>query len=429
MKSTDLSMRRTIFTLLIFTLVFASVSIGSTQAAPTNAAVVYYVSNGDLYSVKTDGSHSVKVRENFKGVEIKPAGNYMYYMDEETAELFRFSLSDTAALSEDFDGDVQTVDYVTVGDMIYFMSVKGGIYSVSANAKNTSEAKLIVKSKDSITPNFAVAGGRIYYNTFREGYEPWVVSKSVDGSGPIKWIAAGGFDHSDFVRATPTTLSIMVNTKPFETEYSLNCMVLYTMPINGGPVKAANPKNPLDTNAVYSGSWTNDYYLYNKGILLDSDGDYDYTKGKAFLLQKDGKSIQLHKTSVFEVVDFGAKKLAFVDGSGKTSVSTIANSKVTSTKAVALSDVDYISNLFNDKVVKTTMLFGESGAYTLNADLSIKKIVGVEADSFRYEKNIDGIFFVNTGDNSRLYRMSEDGQTSVKLADEKVSSIVLITKP
>jgi len=422
-------MRRTIVTLLFMIVVLSSVSSGSAQAAPADAAIVYYVSNGDLYSVKTDGGPSVKVRDNFKGVEIKPAGNYMYYKEEETGELFRFSLSDTTSPSEDFDGDVNTVDFVTVGDMIYFMSAKGGIYSVSANAKNISEAKLIVMSRDSITPTFAVEGGRIYYDTFREGHKPWVVSKSVDGSGPIKWIAAGAFLDSHFIRSTPTTLSIMVNTKPFETDYSLNCMVLYTMPINGGPVKAINPKDPLDRNAVLSGSWTNDYYLYNKGILLDSDGDYDYNKGKAFLLQKDGKSIPLHKTSVSEVVDFGAKKLAFVDGGNKANVGTIANSKVLSTKAIALNNVGYVRNLFNDKVVKSTVLFAEMGAYTLNADLSIKKLVGIEWDSSMYEENIDGIFYVNMGDNSRLYRMNEDGQTSVKLADEKVSSIVLITKP
>ncbi|MNP52657.1 hypothetical protein D3C76_1470660 [compost metagenome] len=64
----------------------------------------------------------------------------------------------------------------------------------------------------------------------------------------------------------------------------------------------------------------------------------------------------------------------------------------------------------------------------MNSDLSTKKMVGVEWDLCRFEDGIDGVFYVNAGDNGRLYRMNGDG-TSVKLADEKVSRIVLITKP
>ncbi len=430
MKSMYVSMKRTVFALLVFTFVFASVSTGSVQAAPANDAIVYYVSNGDLYSVKTDGGPSVKVRDNFDGVEIKPAGDYMYYMyDDKATVLLRFSPSDPKAILGNFSANMSIVHYEVVGDIIYFMNDKGAIYRASANAKSSSEGTLVVDMADTKYPIFRVEGGRVYYNALKDGRKTWVASKNADGSGERQWIAAGAFDTSYLVRATKTTLSIMVNTEPEETEYSTNCMVLYTLPINGGAAKAVNAKSPLEANAVYSGSWTNDYYLYNKDIRLDSDGEYDYSKGKGFLLQKDGKSIQLHKIGVNEIVDFGVKKLAFVDGSGKANVSTIANSKVTSTKAIALSNVGYVRNLLNNNIVKSTVLFGETGAYTLNADLSIKKMVGVEWDLCMYKENIDGIFYVNAGDNSRLYRMNQDGQTSVKLADEKVSRIVLITKP
>lgn len=121
-------LKRTVCALLLFTLGFAGVSTGSVQAAPANDAIVYYVSNGDLYSVKTAGGPSVKIRGNFDGHEIKPAGDYMYYMyDETSTTLLRFSLTDTKALSVRFNDDMDIVHFETVGDILYFMNDKGGI--------------------------------------------------------------------------------------------------------------------------------------------------------------------------------------------------------------------------------------------------------------------------------------------------------------
>lgn len=430
MKSLYLFAKRTVFALLVFTIVFGGVNTKSVKAESSAEAIVYYVSNGDLFMAKTDGSPSVKVRDNFDGVEIKPAGDYMYYMYDETATvLLRFSPSDPKAILGNFSGSMSIVHYETVGDMIYYMNDKGAIYSASANATSAKDGKLVVDMADKNYPFFSVEGGRVYYNALKDGRKTWVASKSADGSGQTQFIAAGAFEDNYYVRANDKSVSIMVNTKPEETDYSTDCMVLYTLPIQGGAAKAINAKTPLDVNAVYSGSWTNDYYLYNKGIRLGSDGEYDYTKGKGFLLQKDGKSIQLHKTTIYEIADFGTNKLAIVDGSGKAYVNTLANGKVTSTKPIALSNVGYVRNLMSNKKVKSTVLFGETGAYTLNTDLSIKKMVGVEWDLCGYQDDVAGIFYINAGDNGRLYRMNDDGKTSIKLADEeKVSRIVLITK-
>lgn len=38
----------------------------------------------------------------------------------------------------------------------------------------------------------------------------------------------------------------MIDNKPAETEYSLNSMVLYTLPLSGGAPKAANAKTRLN---------------------------------------------------------------------------------------------------------------------------------------------------------------------------------------
>ncbi|MGG4396568.1 hypothetical protein ABEX25_19875 [Paenibacillus thiaminolyticus] len=45
-----------------------------------------------------------------------------------------------------------------------------------------------------------------------------------------------------------------------------------------------------------------------------------------------------------------------------------------------------------------------------------------------YADDVAGFFYVNCGDNGRLYRMYDDGKTNVKLTDEEVDSIVLIDK-
>lgn len=222
----------------------------------------------------------------------------------------------------------------------------------------------------------------------------------------------------------------MINTKPEETQFSVDCMVLYTVPKKGGTAKAVNAKAALDTNSVYSGSWAgNDSYLFNKGIRLGSDGDFNYANSTAQLIKKDGKTLQLNKTGIFEIAEISANKYAYVDSKGKAYVSTVANNKVASTKALPLSDVGYVRNMIKDGKVQSTVLFAQSGAYVLNPkDLTLKKMVGVEWDLCQYEENIDGIFFINAGDNSRLYMMTVDGKKATKLADEKISRIVLITK-
>ncbi|MNI66147.1 hypothetical protein D3C73_1216930 [compost metagenome] len=74
-------------------------------------------------------------------------------------------------------------------------------------------------------------------------------------------------------------------------------------------------------------------------------------------------------------------------------------------------------------------MFASSGTYALNNDLSTKKLGGVDWDNSSYEVDIPGIFYANPADNDRLYRISEDGKTNVKLTDIPVSSVILITKP
>lgn len=431
----SMSLKRSIVSLLLFTLLLTGVGVGGVHAEEAaaqaeDAALVYYVSDGDLYRVKTDGSPAQKLRENFDGVELKPAGDFMYYMyDETSTTLLRLSLTDNKAKASAFGGDKRVVSFETYGDFIYFMDDTGKIYRAASAVAKSSEVTQIADMADPDYPAFTVVDGRIYYNALRNGRTTWVASKSVDGSGTVQWVAAGAVESSYYVRSDSANIYMMVNIKPTEKNYSVDCMVLYTIAKKGNKATAANLKAPLDANAVLSGSWAgNDSFLYNKGITLGSDDNFNYSKGKGYLLKKDGKTFELSKTGIYEIASLDANKFAYVDAKDKASVITIANNKVTSTKALSLSNVGYVRNMMKNGKVQSTVLFAESGAFVLNANLSLKKMVGVEWDLCQYEDDIDGIFYVNAGDNGRLYRMTVDGKTTTKLTDEKVSRIVLITK-
>lgn len=394
----------------------------------SNTAFVYYVSNGSLYRVKSDGTKAQKLLSSFTGVELTPVENYLYYMyDERSTTLLRIPMDGSAKIASRFQSDV--VYYAADGGYIYYMNDKGAIYRAPGNAKNASEAKLITDMADVNYPQFSIVDGRVYYNALKSGCTTWVASKAADGSGQVQWVAEGAIPSSWYVHTDNSSIYLMVNTKPEETRYSLDCMVLYSLPRKGGEAKAINPKAPIDTNAVNSGWWVNGYFIYNNGIELGSEDEYDYKKGQGFAIDINGNAIQLHNTGIHEAANVGTNKLVFVDADGKAFVSTINGSKVESKKELPISDAWYVRNLVTDGKVTATMLFANSGTYMLQSDLSLKKIVGVEWDLCIYRDDVPGFFFVNAGDNGRLYHMSSNGETSTKLCDEKVNRIVLISKP
>lgn len=432
MKRFNACTRKLLIPLILFVLAFSGVA-GSTKAAaaegPSTDAYVYYVSDGNLYRVRTDGSPAQKIRDNFFAKELKPAGDYFFQMfDEKSNTLLKLSMVDSKAKAADFSGDKRILYFVTEGNYVYCMDDKGGIYRVPADAKKVAEGTLIADMADTKHPKFTILGGKIYYNALKNGRTIWVASKATDGTGAVEWVASGALPNPYFAHQYNNTLYLMIDTKPTETEYSTNCMVMYTVPVSGGAARAVNMKNPLDANAVLSGGWANDSFMFNKGIRLGYEDDYDYSKGKGFLMNNTGKMIQLNQTGIYEIAALGGNKFAYVDSKGKAYVSTITNGKVTNTKTIPLTNVGYVRNLINNGKVTSTVLFAESGAYVLQSNLSLTKMVGVEWDLCVYKEDVPGVFYVNAGDNGRLYWMGEDGKTTKKLTDEKVSRIVLISK-
>ncbi|WP_169577841.1 DUF5050 domain-containing protein [Saccharibacillus kuerlensis] len=413
------------------------VAAGSAAAAPsTNAAAsqkadVYYISDRNLYRVGTDGGASQLLRQNFDGEELKAAGSYMYYMyDENSTTLLRLSLTDSGAKPSNFGKGKRIIHFDTKGSTVYAMDDSGVLYAASTKAVKLTDGIKITEMADPNFPAFKIVENRIYFNALKDGRTTWVASKKIDGTGSVQWIAKGALDHSYYARTDSTRLYLMVNTGPQEQIYSKDCMVLYSLPKKGGTAKALNAKAPIDANAVYSGGWANGYYAFNKGIRLDSNGDYDYTQGQGYVISAaTGKITKLHSTGIYEIANVGKSSLAFNDAAGNAYVVTLANGKVTKTKKLSINSVGYVRNLTNQGAVRSTMVFAENGAYLLNpASLTLKKMVGVEWDLCQYEDDVAGIFYVNAADGGRLYWMNEAGTKSVKLTNGKVSDIVLIAK-
>ncbi|MNC08155.1 hypothetical protein D3C75_557310 [compost metagenome] len=420
--------KRIFLTLLVSVLAIigtagGGLNIQHASAAASGNAYVYYVSDDDLYRVPSNGGSAQLITENFESVNSLSTKKYLYFMiDENSTSLQRLSLTEPSALITSFGGDKEILNYTIDDNYLYFMDTTGSIYRSPADAADESQIKQIIDNGDSNFPSFSVVKGRVYYNALKDNTTTWVASKAKDGSGNVQWIASGAVYGARHIQENSTTLSLMVNTVPSETEYSLNCMVLYSLPLNGGTPKAANAKSPLDTNAVFSGTFTSNYFLYNKGIKIGDNDNYNYSASKGYLIDKNGKIFQLSQTGVVGISEISGNKLAYIDAKGKAYVSTVANGKVTSTKVLPVSNATAVRTL-----IGSTVFFTKTDAYVLNADLSLTKAAGVVWDYTAFGLNIPGLYYINELDNDSLYRLSNDGKTKLRLSADPVSQIITIT--
>lgn len=393
-------------------------------SAATSSAYVYYVSNGSLYRAKNDGTGGQMLLSSFEGINLKPAGNYLYYMyDEKSTTFLSFPLDGSKKIATRFiDDDI--LYYDTDGTNIYYMNSKGAIYVSPANEK-ADQAKLLTDMADTNFPRFSIINGKVYYNALKSGRTTWVASKATDGSGQVEWIAQGAFINPRYIQKDASNIYMMLNTNPTEKSYSTKCMVLTKISMKSGTAKALNAKAPLDYNAVSSGQWTNNYYIYNDNISV-SNGKFNYAKAKAYAISMKGKKIKLHTKGIVEITDCKSGKLAFVDSDYKAYVSTIASGKAKK-KTISIKDAWYVRNLASTGTLGATVFFTGSGVYSLQSNLSLKKLVGVEWDLCMYDDSVDGLFYVNAGDNNRLYYLGSDGKTNIKVSDETVKDISLIS--
>ncbi|MFD1907199.1 hypothetical protein ACFSQ7_29215 [Paenibacillus rhizoplanae] len=143
---------------------------------------------------------------------------------------------------------------------------------------------------------------------------------------------------------------------------------------------------------------------------MDATGDeLDYNTGKGFLMDKNGKILQLSQNSVTSISEIAANKLVYADSKGKAYISTLANGKVTSSKPLPLTNVQDVRTVKNGTTL-TTVLFTKTDAYVLNANSTLTKMAGVESDYSVITDDIPGLYYINGLDNDCLYRYSNDGK-------------------
>ncbi|NQX43997.1 DUF5050 domain-containing protein [Paenibacillus tritici] len=430
MKALEFFSRKMVLLVLLLVTIGTVGSGGLTQTAATAAsakAYVYYVSDQVLYRVATDGSETQKITENFAGNGLTSTGKYLYFYYEDAMGIQRLSLSDPEALITDYIVGRNILYYLVDGPFLYFLDDTGSIYRTLADAEDKLQLTLIADNADVNFKSFDIMGGRVYYNALRDNGKNWVASKPSDGNGVIQWIASGAIPKSSFYHLNNTSLNLMIDTEPDETEYSLNSMVLYTLPLNCGVPKAANANNPLPSNEVSSGTWSKNYFLFNKGIKLDAKGeDFNFNTGKGFLMDKNGKTLQLSQNAVVSVQEIASNRLVYADSKGKAYISTFANGKVTSSKPLPLTNVQDVRTVKNGTTL-TTVLFTKSDAYVLNANSTLTKMAGVESDYSVITDDILGLYYINGRDNNFLYGYSNDGTIKTKLSTRPVSYMALIS--
>lgn len=419
-------MQRKISTFLLFTLITAAIWGGgnAAQAASLNQSTVYYESDGVLYKVSGDGSNTTEVLLDFQGVDLVAAGSHLYYTSSETSTtLLRVPNDGSRDTAETFASDV--LRYDTDNGFIYYMDAKGSIYRASGDGERTSVKKIADKA-DTDFPLLAVIKGRVYYNALVNG-NTWIVSKATNGSGTVQRIAEGAVESTYFMNPAKNKLQLMVNTNPYETYYSTNAVVMYNVNYSTGKASAVNPKAKLDVNAVYSGGWSSSFYVYNKGISLDSNKDYNYATGKAFALTTSGKTFQLHSKSIREISALGTDKAVIIDAGKKAYAKTVSGSKVTKTTNLNLSNVNYVGDQLTNGTAKLAYISGDKGLYAVSSALKVTKLVGDEWDTFHFRDDVPGIFYINAKDLYRLYHIQANGSGNKVLSEVFLDDILLVT--
>lgn len=426
---------KNLFTFALFTIV-AFACFTTTAYAATGTAWVYYLKYGanasEIWRVKSDGSTTTpeKVSTNFdpsKDYEdyIRAAGDYFFYL-KEGGSLFRIPNKIPQKNQQSriiVDNDNKIINYVLEGNTGYYLTEQGKIISFSVNATTTAELKASKKEfanmVDINNPAMFVLNGHLYFNTLKDGRTLTVSSKALTGATPINYVATGVIDYPSLAKVIDGSVYMMVDTNPAESEYSTPCMVLFKSPVAGGVGVAVNAKAPIDANAVYYGQWLDRYFLINDG--LDEEGN-----GTAKLVSLNGAISTLHEKPVVEAVNSPVKNTyIFVDGSKTYSVKVV-DGKVSDKIDLKINETYYARNLQTNDKIRRSMVFSNDGSFTLDATLKPTKLIGVEWDMCLYRDGIEGIFYINAGDEGKLYIAKEDGSGALKLTNDKVLQILAI---
>ncbi len=424
--------RITAFVTLLL-LVVGSLSAG----AADRPFYVYYNESDRLYRVRTDnGQIELVVKSAHAYLRGSRAGKYLVCWSDshpgggrETGTVHRFAMDGSLQATK---GSISSVyEFSTKGDSIYFVAkppkpsetlaiyrMPSGYTKPERDGNYQDSLPPIADGIDKRFTNFEFIDGKIFYTALRNGSEHWIACKSENGTGNVTWICKGAFSNSykQWIVETSDFIYMLVNTDPTETQYSTSCMVLYKVPRKGGKAVALNAKKPLDVNAVYSGRWADDVYVYNNGIkdaISRQDGirGWNFDNAVGYALDLAGRRIKISDDGVIEMARIGANQYVYCDGYGDVYTCTIKGGKVSEKKKrKGASEIFYVRNLKSGGKRKSTLMAGYKGTYLLNADMTIKKLIGVEWETVFLFDDMDGYLYTNAGDKNRLYYLSSNGK-------------------
>jgi hypothetical protein len=166
--------------------------------------------------------------------------------------------------------------------------------------------------------------------------------------------------------------------------------------------------------------------VYNKGIKLASNKDYDYSTGKAFALTTSGKTLQIHSKSIREVGSLGTDKVVVVDADKKAYAKTIAGNKVSKSANLNLNNVTFVTTQLTNGTSTLAYLSGTNGLYSVSTALKVTKLAGEEWATFQLHDDVPGMFYINANDLYRLYHVQANGTGKKVLSDVFLDDILLV---
>ncbi len=410
---------------------------------------VYFTSGGTLYRKRTDGAGGVEqLGTNTRtGDRCKRSGSFLFGKGGD--QLLRTDLS-KVPYAQASSAAMGIGGFDVKGDYVYFTrkapdSSRYRLYRMRADVDPSktgySGSRAFQEFDEEVATNleynyldFKMLDDRIYYTAKKDGRELWVASKKEDGSGSVRWIAKGALESRQLTTTTADNIYITVNTNPEETQYSTECYVVYKVPRKGGKATALNKKYPVDANAALSGGWAGSVYYYNKGTKMqryeNSFEEYlDYSGASGYGIDMARHRMTIDEKGAVEMANTTGNTYVYCNSKGEAYSCTISGGKISNRKKLEVSGVRYVRNLKKNGKRASTLLAGSSGTYMLNdSDMSVKKMIGVNWDIVYLFDDIDGLLYLNAGDESRLYWLSADGKTNRRLSDSEPSSVPFVEK-
>lgn len=422
--------------------------LSSSVYAADNVYEVYYRTGDHIYKTRTDGKGGEVpvVRNVYSTRRMKAIGKYLVgfafkgnsqfvRLDLETG---KYQVASSVPSMEKFEVNGHEVFFSTPG----YSGKNGYIYRYNIEDEPillNNKPSTVIETANMLDKNyldFMIADGYLYYNALKDGRETWVARKKIDGSGSVTWICKGAIESHQQTAQTTESFYFVVNTKPTEQQYSTKSVVIYKVNRKTGKGQALNANKPIDVNASYTGNWAGDIFYYSNGAKVLEFGEYsdkqymyDMSQATGEGISMSGRAFTISKNfGIYEMEKIEDAKYAFADGAFNVYTCNIQSGKISNLKKTAAEGIYYLWNIKSQGKRQSTLIAGSNGTYVLNDNASIKKLTGVEWQTFYLVDDMDGYLYANAGDEEKLYYLSGDTKTNRCLTQSTINGLLYVKK-